>query len=276
MGADGKVVPELQVTPRAEAMLDSIAPANTSVVDRADAHRLAKTTKQEVVAKGGHEVVWFDGASAVPRRGRRDSLSAVLEGNDDEFSTREGLAQRIAMSSASLGAKIKENRGSGVFAQVCRRLWMPIVMLALGNAMLALPLHALFTSSPNAWTEEGEGEWEGDDEGSPVAELVQRFEANEPIGAFLGVTALVYALIFAAAYSEAHSRLDEIRTSLTLGLSPSPSSLCSVPPCPSLFLFLPLALAPSLSLSLSLSLSPSLSLSLSLSVSLLTASLSLF
>lgn len=193
--------------------MNSIAPAAASVVDRADVHRLAKTKTQEVVAKGGHEVVRFDGASAVPGRGRRDSLSAVLEGNDDEFSTREGLAQRVAMSSASLGAKIKEKRGSGVFVQVCRRLWMPIVMLALGNIALALPLHTLLvSSSPNAWTNEGEGE----DDNSPVAELVQHFEVNEPIGAFLGVTALVYALIFAAAYSEAHSRLDEIRTSLTL------------------------------------------------------------
>ena len=79
--------------------------------------------------------------------------------------------------------------------------------------MLVLPMHTvLLDSSPNAWMAADDSE--GDD--SSLGELVQRFEVNEPVGAFLGVTALVSALIFAAAYSEAHSRLDEIRNSLTL------------------------------------------------------------
>eukprot|EP01043_Picozoa_sp_COSAG02_P061683 COSAG02_NODE_8338_length_2609_cov_1.978486_1_plen_612_part_00 len=211
MGADGAAVPALRFTPRAEAMMDSIAPA-VAATDRADVHRLAKTKRQEVVTKGGHEVVRFDGASAVRSGRRRDSLSAALEGNDDEFSTRQTLAQRVAMASASLGAK-KERRATGVAGKVWRRLWMPIMMLGLGTAMLLLPLHKLLVeASPNAWSEMDDGE----DDDTSIGELVQRFEVNEPVGAFLGVTALIYALIFAAAYSEAHTRLDEIRTSLTL------------------------------------------------------------
>lgn len=175
-------------------------------------HRLANTKAQEVIDKGGSQLIRFDGASASAAGGRRTSLSAVLEGNDDEFSTRQGLAQRVAMASASLGTK-REQRNTGVVRRVWQRLWMPISMLVLGTAMLVLPLHkTLLESSPNAWAEES-GIEDGE---SVVGDLVQRFEVNEPVGAFLGVTALVYALIFAAAYSEAHSRLDEIRTSLTL------------------------------------------------------------
>lgn len=191
--------------------MDSIAPT-VAATDRADVHLLAKTKRQEVVTKGGHEVIRFDGASAVTRGRRRDSLSAVLEGNDDEFSTRQSLAQRVAMASASLGAK-KERRATGVVGKVWQRLWMPIMMLGLGTAMMLMPLHKLLVEArPNAWSEISDDE----DDDSSFGELVQRFEVNEPVGAFLGVTALVYALIFAAAYSEAHTRLDEIRTSLTL------------------------------------------------------------
>eukprot|EP01043_Picozoa_sp_COSAG02_P061769 COSAG02_NODE_8366_length_2596_cov_19.291280_1_plen_595_part_00 len=211
LGFDGTNVSALKFTPRAEAVMESIAPA-VAATDRSDVHLLAKTKRQEVVTKGGHEVIRFDGASAIPRGRRRDSLSAVLEGNDDEFSTRQSLAQRVAMASASLGAK-KERRATGVIGKVWQRLWMPMMMLGLGTAMMLLPLHKLLVeASPNAWSEISDGE----DDDSSIGELVQRFEVNEPVGAFLGVTALVYALIFAAAYSEAHTRLDEIRTSLTL------------------------------------------------------------
>ncbi len=210
MASDAETRP-LQFSERDEAMMDVIAPSTS----RADVHLAAKTKSQEVVDKGGRKRIRFDGASAVTGSGRRSSLELVLDGNDDDFSTRASLAQRVAMASASLGAE-KKQQSSGVVRRVWRRLWMPISMLVLGSSMLALPLHALLLESdPNAWAEEGDGV---DDESS-VAELVQRFEVNEPVGAFLGVTALVYALIFAAAYSEAQSRLDEIRTSLTFEAS---------------------------------------------------------
>jgi hypothetical protein len=46
------------------------------------------------------------------------------------------------------------------------------------------------------------------------AALVQHFDRNDAIAAFIGVTSLVFALIFASTYTDAQSRLNEIRNSL--------------------------------------------------------------
>lgn len=213
--AAAEQLPPLKFTPRSESLMNNIV---APIDERAQAHKLARTKSQEVVAKGGRDRVRFDGATPIPAaaRGRRGSLTVLLEGCDDEFSTHEALTQRVAMASASLGA-LRPQRTLGVVGRAWQRLWMPIIMLLLGIAVLFVPLHAaVLEHSPNAWSEAGDAA-AGDDESA--VELLQRFEVNEPVGAFLGVTALVYALIFAAAYSEAHSRLDEIRTSLTLEAS---------------------------------------------------------
>ena len=103
---------EFEPEPQPKPMMDSVAPAATLAAadHRAEGtQRRAKKRPQEVVTKGGHELVHFNGASSpsmVPAGSRRESLSAVLDGNDDEFSTREGLAQRSVSLSLCLSVSL--------------------------------------------------------------------------------------------------------------------------------------------------------------------------
>ena len=74
-------------------------------------------------------------------------------------------------------------------------------------ALLFVPWQSvLIESQPNFWEED-----------EPV--YAQRFEINEPIGAFVGVVSLVYALIYASAYTTSQDRINEIRRALTLEAS---------------------------------------------------------
>ena len=132
----------------------------------------------------------------------------ALSGDDEDFATRERLAQRVAIAAATLGSAEKRK---SPFERGC---WMPLIMSALGLSLLLAPTELLIDSEPNAW-DVGDA-WEPEPE---PAEFTQRFEVNEPVGAFLGVSALVYALIFVSAYGEAQSRLDEIRNSLVIEAS---------------------------------------------------------
>lgn len=145
-------------------------------------------------------------------RQRRPSLAVAIQGDDEDFSTREQLAVRVARAAASLGqANTKDSCCS-------QGAWMPPMLAALSVAVLVVPLNNwVVWSMPNAWGVEGAAGWGQPSESTDAGNgFRQDFEVNEPVGAFLGVTALIYALIFASLYSEAYARIDEIKGNLVL------------------------------------------------------------
>ena len=75
--AAAEQLPPLKFTPRSESLMNNIV---APIDERAQAHKLARTKSQDVVAKGGRDRVRFDGATPIPARVLRlaDSLAGGL------------------------------------------------------------------------------------------------------------------------------------------------------------------------------------------------------
>eukprot|EP01047_Picozoa_sp_COSAG01_P082737 COSAG01_NODE_17022_length_1184_cov_1.634101_1_plen_173_part_00 len=85
-------------------------------------------------------------------RRRRPSLAVAVEGDDDDFATRERLAQRVALTSAALG------QAGGSTTCCAAGVWLPIVMVTVSIIVVVLPLDSLLVwSGPNAWGVQGKG-----------------------------------------------------------------------------------------------------------------------
>ena len=129
---------------------------------------------------------------------RRGSLLCAALDDDDE-DTRERLAKNMSIAANTLdqeaAIQANEHAAEGWWQFVAEGFWMPIMMVATGTLLLVLPVRS----------------WLIEDVGLDHRDMS---EANDPVGAFLSVTALVYALIFASAYGEEQARMDEIRCSL--------------------------------------------------------------
>eukprot|EP01047_Picozoa_sp_COSAG01_P005990 COSAG01_NODE_212_length_21797_cov_14.197806_25_plen_240_part_00 len=168
------------------------------------------------------------GSRATSKRlaAQRASMAIAIDGDSDQFETRSSLVQNVAETATQLSISRR------VACVDCHTgMWMAGVLLAVNCALfVVMDGNALVNAAPHAWgDDESEGEWQtlgpGTTAGShfvfrevdrppPQNGYSQRFEVNDPVAAFLGITALVYALIFASAYTEAQQRLEEIRRSL--------------------------------------------------------------
>jgi hypothetical protein len=140
----------------------------------------------------------------------RPSMVTAMEGDADSFEVREKLAQSVQSVANSLKT-IKPSLPGHIV------LWMCLLLLALSVGLMVV-LHddplvningpSAFGEQPSGWGPDGK--WRDEPEGG----YQQHFDVNDPVAAFLSVTGLVYALVFASAYTEAQSRLDEIRRTL--------------------------------------------------------------
>jgi hypothetical protein len=120
------------------------------------------------------------------------SVVSAIEGDEDTFATHELLVQNVRRTAESLVTTQQVHSwGTG--------MWMTGGFFSLS----AIGLLLMKESNYRKPLESVDPHYTDD-----------MFNVNDPVAAFLGITALVYALIFASAYTEAQGRFDEIRRSL--------------------------------------------------------------
>lgn len=175
--------------------------------------------------------------TAIPRalrEARPDLMNAVLGDDDTGANLRENLAaMKRAHSKKVIEAverkqtqlKFCHNRVSGT--RTCRRCCamstsMGVLVFSVGLMILILAfqrriVHYFLYTGPHVWNELHVGVALPSDIGTNLTvEYRQHFELNEPCCGFISVTGLVFALVFASNYTDAQSRLNEIRNSLAV------------------------------------------------------------
>ena len=133
------------------------------------------------------------------RNAAPDHIVSAIEGDDDSFGTYSGLEASVQQTARSLNDAMPARRKRCsfgymqlIFSHMSRwtGFWVTGMFLILTVAMLIALL------------------------GDPMVKDDIGYDVNDPVGAFVSITSLVYALIFASAYTEGQSRFDEIRRSL--------------------------------------------------------------
>lgn len=181
---------------------------------------------------------------AVPQslRNRRPTLmGAVLDDSKDSVKLREGLEAMKRVNTLDLQTihdddrEEPTSRGSwskDTAAEKPRCHWIcwglgltasMVVLLVFVTVMLVLlfyqqPILDMFLhSGPNVWSEPAaDGSSSRAGNAYDEEDFWQHFELNEPLCGFISVTGLVFALVYASNYTDAQSRLNEIRNSLAI------------------------------------------------------------
>lgn len=128
-----------------------------------------------------------------------NSLIDAIDGDADDFSTHEGLVVSVRRTQEGLA----HSAGDGLDRAGFKMSWLFLgLSVALASWLAVLGIGDNFNHPMQSGG--------GSDSDFPP----ELFDVNDPVSAFISITALVYALIFASTFTEAQVRLDEIRRSL--------------------------------------------------------------